>query len=251
MHVAIIPPACQLARCLNRRYQMLLPDFAVLEPYNEYYSKFATEQYFTILDNGAFESTALKPLDLLELAKKYHVDEVIAPDTIGNALESLDQLAEFLSQCRYGLNVAMPRIMAVVQGTSLDQCKNYIDRVVRFPVVTTLGIPKHLVATADCRNIRTELVVYISDRYRHLWDLHYLGFVAPGEMMMGARLGVRSLDTSAPFICAAANLPISPVGAPCIIPKRQENYAHLGPEYLDSQLTDANIRRVDEWASYK
>lgn len=254
MKVALIPPASQLHHCVGRPFQMMIPDFTHSLAYQRYYKKFGLDpNTFVILDNGAFEGGALDDYDLLQMAAEYRVDEVASPDTLGDYRATLTQLDKFVAIYRHPshTHTRPSRLMAIVQGQTIQECRLCIagfskDRFAS--IITTIGLPKHLAATTGRDDVRHDLTSYINHAYPDRWDIHYLGFVAPGEMMGGAQLGVRSLDTSAPFICTAENLKILPDSGPTVVPSRQNWFSNLGPEYFHPLLVKENIDCVDLWA---
>lgn len=217
---------------------------------------------FIILDNGAYEGTQLTAHDLLGLAYDYNVDEIVAPDVMGDGDATLDMLEDFMAI--YKKRTAAPKsVMAVVQGQTIEECQACIRGIRKFSVpiresshmqfrtVTTLAFPKHLPKTTGWDDARIQLLRWVEKEFPGVWVYHYLGFVAPGELMIGAELGVRSLDTSAPFICSADNIPMAPTDRPTDIPPRQKNYLSLGAEYFHPVLMRRNIACLDRWADYK
>jgi hypothetical protein len=82
-------------------------------------------------------------------------------------------------------------------------------------------------------------------------EIHLLGYTREGELMVAAELGARSLDTSAPFTCTAENMSLSPRDTwDFEIPKRQQNFGELGPEYFHPRVLRQNIDLIDKWATY-
>lgn len=252
MKVALIAPTSQLHYCMGREYQMMIPEFEHHLAYQKYYQVFGTmPNTFVMLDNGAFEGEQLSDTDLLNMAVEYHVDEVAIPDTLYDTEATLFQMHKFVATYKHPSRARRrpPRLMAIVQGRTFEECKACINgfadtRYTNY--ITTIGIPKHLPSTTKEDDVRINLVRWINVKYPHKWDLHFLGFVEPGEMMRGAALGVRSLDTSAPFISAAENLSIAEY-----VPVRQRWFSNLGPKFFHPTVTKDNIRLTDEWATYE
>jgi hypothetical protein len=251
MKIALITPASQLHHCMNRKFQMLIPGFEHNLEYKRYFKVFGTNNgNFVMLDNGAFEGSQLNDRDLLDMGREYKVDELCIPDTMGDSVGTLEQLGRFAAVLRHpsrGDTWKPPRLMAIVQGETEDELISCIDAFAadRFTnVIDTIGIPKHLPATTGWDDIRIRLAKWTQTKYPHKWDLHFLGFVAPGETMGAAQLGVRSMDTSAPFVCTADNVSISLHR----VPPRQRWFANLGPEYFHPHLVRQNIDDLDLWA---
>lgn len=257
MKIALIPPVSQLSRLEGRKYQMMIPSFARSIVYRNYYKMLGEKpQYHLMLDCGAFEGAPLSQHDLLEMAIEYKADEVVPPDILGDGAESFHMLNEFMSKTRHPAFASRLRakVMAAVQGQTLGQCYAYIDRIYNsglYMDIPTLGIPKHLTETTGHYDARTQIARYIDKKHPGVFTIHFLGFVGPGDAIEGARLDVRSLDTSAPFICAAENMLLSGSSAlaePSTVPKRQINYTALGKEYFHPKVINANIDILDMWA---
>jgi hypothetical protein len=256
MHIALISPTSQLHHCLGRPFQMMLPDFMGRDAYRTYYKRFgASRDTHLILDNGAFESQALSDSELLRIACDYYVDEVIAPDTIGNARASLHQLESFIACLRRPewKDRRPSQVMAVVGGSSLGSCKELVSHIghnrLEFPV-TTLGIAKHLPATTGIPDARLQLTDWIYGAFPGRFDIHFLGFVSAKETMMAnSALRVRSMDSSIPFICTADGSSLTLCSETNVYPTRQKDFATLPAEVFPASLNRNNIRTLDTWAA--
>jgi len=245
----------QLAYCDSRPYQMLVPDLCYTPEYKKKYEYYCLDyRYFVILDNGAYETVAMDDSALLRMACDYKVDEVIAPDTMRDAAASLLQLDEFMALWRHpSYRHRRPdRVMAVVQGTSIEQCQSMVHRIATdHPQVATLGIPKHLPKTTGIPIARLELADWIQNTYpSYAQDIHFLGFTHDGEVEDAAEIKIRSLDTSIPFVAARENMTLAHCareGTP--FPDRQRWYANLwSATRAPHELISHNIRTLDDWA---
>lgn len=253
MEVAIIPPGSLMNRTVNRRYEMIIPDAIRHDSnYSAYYSrlgKIRNSPKYTILDNGSFESgAAVSDNRILEMAHVFRVTEVIAPDVLGDVYHSISRLETFL----YTIDMIQDfrlRVMAAVQGQNLAECKLFVTYVAQTPragVTWTLGLPKHLIETTGHQDARLRLARWITREYDHLFEIHALGYNFPGEAQGLAELGVRSIDTSAPFIAAYNGRLLSDLtdGAG----PRPDGFWNLPADKFDTGLVDANIQILDAWA---
>lgn len=260
MKVALIPPISQLHYLNARRYQMMLPSFAKYSTYAKYYKLFCDRaQYYVMLDCGAFEGETLSAKQLLDMANQFWVDEVVPPDVLGDASASFKMLADFIAKYKHPSRRFdnKPAIAAAVQGKTELECEQYIDHIVEsglFSAVKTIALPKHLPETTHVYNVRANLTRYVMSRYPAVFDIHYLGFVGRGDTLEGAELGVRSMDTTAPFVCTAELVAMS--GNLCghhlgflEVPPRPSNYHALSREYFHPKLVGPNIDALDGWAA--
>jgi hypothetical protein len=258
MDIALIPPASQLDHLMSRKIQMMIPAYTKNARYRWFYRNFGhNSDMHVILDNGAFEGARLSPHDLLGMAYDYQVDEIIIPDEMGDMGASMYMLEEFMA--KLVTRKWHPKyVMAAVQGQTVEECHAHIRNIAEHTSeVTTLGLPKHLDKTTGWEGIRVKLTEWILKEFPNMWDIHFLGYIREGEMMSAAEVGVRSLDTSAPFICAAELMSINPSTYASWssswnfeVPERQKNFADLPKEYFHPKLIKDNIDQLDRWAAY-
>ena len=160
---------------------------------------------YIILDNGAAEGVETPWRDLLEQAETYNVDEIVLPDVLGDAEETLRRIKDVLfgapRQFRY---------MAVAQGGDGREVREMIEYLCTLGNIDTIGIPRHLVGTNP--HARVELVDWMriqglsSIREIHLLGMHP-SFPAELDLFRQEKLCgyIRTVDTSMPFVAALNN----------------------------------------------
>jgi hypothetical protein len=230
---------------------MLLPEFEGNRVYRRFYERLVSSSgYHTTLDNGAFEGDTLSNSDLLFLSNEYKVREVIAPDTLRASAKSLEQLTKFLSHKRHPSRRHYSRcsVMAVVQGKSLEECIHHVKQLAFIVDVGCVGIPRHLPNTTGLLNVRSALATYIHNECDRDWSVHFLGFVSQDDTIAGAQAGVRSMDTSAPFIYAARGLTLT-LDKTEVRLERPDHFLDLPHNAFDPRIIAENIKILDEWAT--
>jgi hypothetical protein len=200
-----------------------------------------------MIDNGAFESAALTDHRLLEIAHVLRVNEVAAPDVMGDVYHSLNRLEAFIYTIEMIYDFRL-RVMAIVQGQNLVECKNFITYIANTQhanVTWTIAFPKHLVKTTGHQDVRLKLVRWTQREYDHLFQIHALGYNFPGEVQGLAELGIRSLDTSAPFVAALHGWNLNDHLEPL---PRTQYYWSIPADQFDTKLVEENIQLLDKWA---
>jgi hypothetical protein len=217
----------------------------------------------SILDNGAFEGDVFNGVDLVDMADYYGIDEVVIPDVLGEADQTFARLRDFVDDV--DSNVWMQRrFMVVVQGKTFDECRRFIDDVVALrgdyllPGIRTFGIPKHLVETTTpkdwrvAQSIRLRLASYIRAQFGDAFDIHFLGATSwLGELTHLNPFGVRSIDTSLPYVFGLMNTPswlgelyVSSTRRPdnyfdFVLDPEQQELAKRYVDFIDGMVTHA------------
>jgi DNA-binding Lrp family transcriptional regulator len=260
----LIPPFSLLSQSIGpSASHLLLPQlFEHHQEYRDYVKQAVTADTFSILDNGAFEKAAnYDGIYLVDLAKTVGISEVVVPDVLGDSEQTIAKFQEFIDELEYSeWNVR--QYMVVVQGKTYEDCCAFIDEVIymkgRYGLggFTTLGIPKHLCKTTEGNeirrsSIRLRLANYIKSKYQYdRFQIHFLG-ANPAWISEIAHLetyGVRSIDTSMPYVYAFQDLDMSvPYVQDNYDLERQEEYFDLVPDIDQQKLITTNInfmRRV-------
>lgn len=231
---------------------LFLPQLFSNPDYLDYVTHAAENASWTILDNGAFEGDTFDPIDLIDMAKVNGINEVVIPDTLGDAGATLNQLADVINELDpdewQERNYAV-----VVQGESYEECRSFIERVVQLKNsyhlsgLKTFCIPKHLGKTArgneiSRSSIRLRLAAYIHARHSDRFEVHFLGAM-PNYIQELAHLqtyGVRSVDTSMPYVYALAYEDLPKWKTPPDI-ERQEGYFDMVFDQHQAALASANV----------
>ena len=148
----------------------MLPHLFRSQKYLRFYQ--TRKNDFVILDNGAAEGYEFGAKHLLTLAKDVGADEVVIPDTMGDANDTL-------AKAQYFARYATPehQYMFVLQGKTVEEvmfCLNNLDNGAMFSYVTTIGIPRHL-HDID-KNFRLNLTEHlIKEAFNDKFEIHFLG----------------------------------------------------------------------------
>lgn len=206
MRLSLIPPLSLLTWASNTNYHLMLPQLTSNFWYNSLYTfrGMDPEQYI-ILDNGAAEGCTTPPVDLITIAERYTVDEVVLPDVLGDTLGTSIAVREFMKELEgrkhdYKLGLVCTgrsrwEAFDFAQGM-LDQWPEKID---------VLYLPRLLVKEND-KFARLDLAADLHEVFPDI-EMHFLGanskFIE--EMKYAGELGfLRGMDTSAPYNYAFA-----------------------------------------------
>jgi len=186
-------------------YQLLLPQHRDDPLYHNYYRWRRACGDFLILDNGACEGKLATAVQLMDMATRYMVNEVVIPDTLLDGDATVQQAYKFEVVTRQWPQF---RYMAVAQGQTYEGLLTCIDALAALPYVHTLAIPRHVENTVG-PGTRYRLVEYISAECEQ--DIHLLGTNPMHMQELRAfghfyrRFGVRGIDTASPYYYTMAN----------------------------------------------
>jgi hypothetical protein len=205
VNIALIAPYSMLAYCDNMQYQMMLPDAAVgSPPYRRRYKRYGSNSAkYLMLDNGAWETEAFPPNDLVSLGIDFQAQEIILPDVISpDPWETTRAMDNFFARANLDILSASgryPKLAAVVHGRSIVQAKNFVNVVADKYAerIGTFCIAKKLPDHCEDVDARAKVAQYILDHYLGGYDIHLLGYNEhiPGELDIPAR----SMDATTPF----------------------------------------------------
>lgn len=200
MKLALIPPFAYLEEVTTTDYHLMLPLCLESSDYTRMYSTLRKRGDYLILDNGAAESTPLDPERLMSWANMIMPQEVVIPDAMGIHADTVRRVMEFEEY-------ADPRFkyMAVLQGQTWEELEQCVNAYAWIDYVDVIGVPRHLITTIGDNEIRVAVVRMIQERWENRFQIHLLG-THPSYIQELARcgqlfneLGVRGVDTSAPF----------------------------------------------------
>jgi hypothetical protein len=203
---------------------------------------------FTILDNGVAEAKPASWDELEKMARQYHVNELILPDVMGDAKATRAAVDAVFDDAWHHTNPY--GLMGVVQGTNtneiIDLIRYYLGMQGR--TLTSIGLPRCLIDTFDLAQARAMVAHWIRNEDERI-PIHLLG-TNPNyinELKDFGRnfraMNVRGVDTSAPFVYAAAG---KWIGDSDIV-ARPDNYFDLERADFDDRLLDMNIATLGEW----
>lgn len=248
MRLALIPPFSGMHFITPAfTYQLMLPQLLDNKEYAKKY-RYLCGSNFTIMDNGAAEGKMLRNRDLMALAQEYQPSELILPDVIGDAHETVGRIIEFLSRRpRHHLYADMG-LMAVAQGQTAREVQQMLDTISTFDRVTAIGIPRHLVETIGNKTVRLTLARWIHERYGKRFEIHFLGSAPswPMEVYYAQELGfVRGMDTSMPFNYALNDVAVR---EGVLISQRGEGYFEAEFTTHQDELARRNCIVMNTWA---
>lgn len=253
--IALLPPLSMADYFLDddhyapwRPYYLYLPQLLHKKHYDRFVWRSNTKIAYTILDNGAYEGEAVSPEGLLDLARELNVNEVVAPDVLKDCnatLEAVGNFSDLVYKQRHNTDYR-PEIMGVVQGTSIEDCLNCAVGLTSFSFITSLALPKHLTTTITY-NARIMLVQKIRALSSRRYPIHFLGGapIWPKEVIHAKALGVRSMDTSMPFVQAYYG---KHMDEPPLM-ERPEHYFDTPLRAFNMRLVRKNIETLQEWGN--
>jgi hypothetical protein len=255
--LALIPPhALQFDSIEPGATYLLLPQFFEDPTYRAYVKQAIETCSLSILDNGAFENVEGFPAErLASLAEEFGIKEIVIPDVLGDRQGTVDRLIDFALRDLDDLSHPKPRHMAVVQGTSYDDCRRCIDQMVEIKDEYALvslkgfGIPKHLGKTTEGNeitrsSIRLRLANYIHSKYEGRFQVHFLGANPAwiGELLHLQTYRVRSIDTSLPYVYGLQGLDLNDQYVQDNVDlERHEEYFDFVPDDEQLRLIRGNI----------
>jgi hypothetical protein len=187
-----------------------------------------------ILDNGAAEGASVDVEELVRLAMALGVDEVVAPDTLGDMSRTIDQLEQFLPFA------ATLKVMVVLQASSWSEFDT-IFNVAQYYKVSSVALPRVMnralgnnarLAGAQLIRRTTDLPIHALGCTEYLREARWL---ARQDI-------VRGIDSSAP---AAQGLQ----GRTCRDPyvQRPANFFLLGGPATD--IIKENLDQFRQWCN--
>ncbi len=241
MRVCIIPPIPHLDEASGRHYHLVLAHLCDDPRYVEFYRKEADQGSFVIADNGAHEHGSGESVEfLLKLAKRLHAQEIVLPDFLEGADETISLTSAALTYLmRHPEQVeasGILSIMVVPQGDSIwswRRCLYHLMELLHrsdLDLGFTLGLSKDydvfdgglygllekdLLPVAETLDIEIHLLGWEKD----LFNLERVG------RHFGNR--IRSIDSARPFVYATQGIDINMYEDSPIYPHRPESYFNL------------------------
>jgi hypothetical protein len=220
-------------------FHLLLPQLLSDPNYRRHYQSVGG---YKILDNGAAEGVRTKMKDLIHLGAVNEVDEIVVPDAMGDADETIKLAREFESHARrYEVNY-----MGVVQGRTIPEAVKCATALSFMEYITVLGVPRILANTIH-RGFRANFARTLRFMYDRQLPIHCLGAsnnVREVVLLQDEDI-IRSTDTSMPFVLAYKGRHIRDAE----YTGRQKKYFDLPlPDLGTRDLMEDNVRTFLEWA---
>lgn len=211
--------------------------------YRDFYRRRSEAGDYVILDNGAAEGISFGHVHLHYVARQLGVHEIVVPDKLGDANETIAKGLAFTRYTETGF-----RYMVVAQGESAFECIQTLDMIMtdsKFAYVTTVGIPRLI--NKDDRHARFKVAKYIAQKgYHKAMEFHFLGATRDldevgylDEVSVG-----RGIDTSAPIYMGIKGRDIRK--SDLYIP-RPTNFFEMAK---DNDIVEQNINTYLGWANY-
>jgi hypothetical protein len=198
---------------------------------------------YIILDNGVAEGQLVDNDTLMMYGKMIGAHEVVAPDVMSDAEQTLALTKEFMDGLKSWEN--KPRIMGVLQGNG-DELEVLLDEFEALGI-NTIGIPKvHVKSEGD--DVRAKIADMIDFKYPDRFDIHLLGLnkVFPTEMkVIDFPTQIRSMDSAQPFKAAEADAQLS--HSTGYHPRRADYFSV--EVWTNPTLLHLNIITFKEWAA--
>jgi hypothetical protein len=249
MKLALIPPTSLLQTAKGSDYHLLLPHLFADSTYVDFYRRERANGAYLILDNGVAEGLDYTMEELNQLGQQMMVNEIVLPDVLGNAAETVAKAQGASAWVRGAFNY-----MGVIQGKNPQQLLACAKAFADLPYITTVGIPRHILTSLNAGpedHYRAQAVRVIRNQFEDRFQIHLLGtnpkYIA--ELMFYDvafdRHDVRGVDTSAPYNYTFANEPIRPG----VEINRPADYFNLAATSLPDPLLTHNLNRVRKWVT--
>ena len=224
MKLASIVPQNYLELTAESDFHMALAHLVGEEGYEVYTDFFRNrkEGSFCILDNGVIEGNPMPIETIIKKALLIGADEIVLPDAYKDASKTIKMVGAAIKTLviHYGAHNWPFKLMVVPQGETkeiwlecakilLEEYGEYID---------TIGIPKHLIDTADNRDARLFAIHDLAEMVDlEGFEIHLLGcWKTPLEVLTIAKASeqgiiptVRSCDSAIPYVYARHGLRFS------------------------------------------
>lgn len=181
---AHIVPVSGLHLLDSKKYLMCLAQLVLdNKEYARYYANRAKmSNTYVLMDNGAAEGDQLSMDDLIRACRIIEPDEIVLPDTLYDADDTLNKFNNSLSYFKTDMRLPY-KIMAVPQGATFEDWKRCAEEMVKDIRVDTLGISKFIHIFSGNDNIRYDAAEYIEclmNKYkRYNLEVHLLGCSEP------------------------------------------------------------------------
>jgi len=282
LKIGIICPTAHLEDFASQsNFHLILPHLFKKHPrYLEYYKYRVKNGDFVVQDNSIFElEESLPGVVLLETAELYEFSEVVAPEVLRSGEGSRKVLEDFL-QFRSKNGAHVP-VMAVAQGSTMDEIISYVFYLNEISEVSTIGLPfdtEHLsdeydsVRSLTLRRVlkRWNLVTTLQKRAIlmkvRIKPIHLMGLSDGIELQYyknytydKGNVYIRSNDSSSCFMHGSYLIRYSERGLPCEKIKeklsfslnlREWNGVRFASFHDMKNCIDHNINMLKSFANY-
>ncbi len=210
MKLALIPPYSRLLDTTKTDYQLCLAHLMDQDPtYTAAYKAMCQAKgQYVILDNGAFEGSLVAAKELLEIACRYKVTEIVIPDRMKNADVTIEMAKSFYAMAERTYHAERFRFMFVVQGDTWYEMNRCLHWAMEQRWIHTIAIPRHTLET--CLDATARLNMAETIKLHSKKAIHFLGAspLWPEEIIEAAKSKiVRGMDTSMAYVYGIAGKP--------------------------------------------
>lgn len=217
--VAEIVPVDQLEDIKDNHYHMCLAHLVAMDQdseqaakYTEFYRRMSDEGKYVLMDNGAAECRQLGYNLLVKQYEKIRPTEVVIPDTLVDAVSTLEKMFRWLDT----MSNLPYKFMGVPQGKDLEEWKACAYIMMQEKRINTIGVSKFLNIVTGDKTVRFKAVQYLDQLADKLGrddvEYHLLG-CDEGPGIVGGihdhHDRVRGCDSAFAYIASKAGLVIS------------------------------------------
>ena len=257
MKAAYIPPIPELGNYKHEGFHLLLAHLFEYPDYLEYYKKRAAAGDYLVLDNSAHEHGAGAPVaGLLDLAMEVGAKEIVIPDVLFDAAQTVERAARALRDLAGPLasqykEAGTPKLMLVPQGQdrrSLMWCfRHLLELHQKFRHSSGIGQNMVVGLSKDYDTYSGGLAGLIEEfksvSGRDRMELHCLGW--PNQLWSIANVArlhpwVRSTDSAQAFVYAKNHILLEPGGWIEKYPRRDPAYFEEGFTPRQREIAERN-----------
>lgn len=250
MKAALIPPMGLDSYALHSDIHLALPLPHLMRSmsYIRTYQRAADSGDYVILDNGMAEGVKVQPDTIFAVAETLRVSEIVLPDELRHATETVSGVEVFLA--RYKSRLEPYKLMAVAQGITVQEFRGCIHHFADREQITAIGIPRLMMSTLGSSSARIDFSNWIEDKYPKRFKLHLLGAdaVHRKEVRWAAKYAshIRSTDSSMPFNYALAGRLLD--SHPATVNRPEGYFEHSWLGRVNVAFVKANIETYVGWA---
>lgn len=252
MKLALIPPVELLEYTERSNMQLMLPHMLRNARYANLYGALCRDpKQYVILDNGAAEGEDTFDNEALRLiAENMGANELVVPDSLGNASETIASLDFFVEELGDTYPTELPfKLGVVAQGRGYEDALRCARIMIKaHPWIEIVYIPRLLVNGAN-PSVRIKLARELHQLYPTI-TFHLLGASSlwSSEILQAAQCKfIRSMDTSMPFVYAQQKELVTSGYA---LPHRGDSKDYFHRIWLDTELSfvELNVRTMLRWS---
>lgn len=251
MKIALIPPISWLSYTALTQYQLMLPHLLFDDLYSRVYGALCRDpKQYVILDNGAAEAEFTDSADLLSVVRQMQPSEVVAPDVLGDGVETIAYTKAFMKMLKDDYVYGRVNVGVVAQGKNRDEALNTAQQLleVHNDDIQTIYLPRLLVDPQIVNGFLTRIKLALDLHQITDKEIHFLGASQrwAEETKEAGQLGfVRGIDTSMPFNYAYHGKYVDgpeEIGRPA-------DYFFAPSQDFDTLTLSGNVHTMHRWAN--